>query len=114
MNHGWWSDVWLGAKVDDDFDSAPVRFSDKVVEVRKCPEHRIDIAVIGDVVAKVRHGRRVERRQPDGVDAEPHKIVEPRDHAREVADAVIIRILERARINPDGPPQLPPRRKFPR
>ena len=30
----------------------------------------VDAGVVGDVVAEVGHGRRVERRQPDGVDPE--------------------------------------------
>ena len=41
---------------------------DQRVEIGERPEERIDVAVVRDVVAEVGHGRRIERRDPDGVD----------------------------------------------
>ena len=69
------------------------------VEVRHGPEHRVDVRIVGHVVAEVRERRRVERRDPQRVDAEPRKVVEPRGDAREVSDAVAVRVLERAGID---------------
>ena len=54
-----------------DLDAARVRLRDQRVEVGEVAEERVDVAVVGDVVAEVGHRRRVERREPDGVDAEP-------------------------------------------
>ena len=34
-------------------------------------EQRIDVAIVGDVVAEVRHRRGIDRRNPDRVDAQP-------------------------------------------
>ena len=52
------------------------------VEVGERAEQRVDVAVVGDVVAEVAHRRPEDRRQPDGVDAEPGEVVEPRRDAR--------------------------------
>ena len=66
--------------------------------------------IVGDVVAKVGHGRRVNRRDPDGTNAEPLEIVEPLDYALQVTDAITIAVLERSRIylvnNAFLPPQV--------
>jgi hypothetical protein len=41
----------------------------------------------------------VDRRQPDGVDAEPLEVVEAAADAGQVADAVPVRVGERARVD---------------
>ena len=50
----------------------------------------IDAAVVGDVVAVVLAGARIERQQPERVDAEVLQIVELLGQAGEVADAVAV------------------------
>ena len=47
-----------------------VSLADQGVDVGKRAEPRVNIAVIGDVVAGVGLGRRVERVEPDRVHAE--------------------------------------------
>ena len=63
---------------------------DQPVEVGEGAEDRVDVAVVGHVVAEVGHRRAEERREPDGVDAEPRQVVEARRDAVEVADAVAV------------------------
>src|SRR5262245_11710716 len=65
--------------------------------------HRL---VVADVVAEVVVQRGGDRRQPDRVDAEPGQVVEPARDPVRVADAVPIRVLERAGIDlvEDGVP----------
>ena len=69
-------------EVEDELHAARMRLGDQPVEVGERAEDRIDAAVIGDVVAEIGHRRRIDRREPDGVDAEPGEVVEP------LADAV--------------------------
>ena len=78
------------------------------VEVGERAEDRIDVAVVGDVVAEVGHGRGVEGRDPDGVDAEGGEVVEAGEDAGEVADAVAVRVLKGARIDLIDDAVLPP------
>jgi hypothetical protein len=94
--------------VDQDAQPAVVRGGEQLVEVRERAEQRIDVAVVGDVVAVVPHRRAIERRQPDRVDAEPHQMVEMPPDAREVADAVAAEIAEAARIDLVDDRRLPP------
>ena len=86
-------------QVDDDPDAAAVRLCEHRVEVRQRAEQRVDIAVIGHVVAAVALRRGLERRQPDGVDAELVERGEAGADAGEVAHAVAIRVGEGARVD---------------
>ena len=56
--------------VDDHLEAEPVRLGDQRVEIVERAEHRIDVAIVGDVVAEILHRRLEEGRQPDRVDAE--------------------------------------------
>ena len=64
-------------EIENQLQSALVDRLSQGIEVGQGTEERIDIAVVGDVVAEVRHRRRVERRDPDGVDTQRDQIVEP-------------------------------------
>ena len=85
--------------VDDDLQAQTVRLLHDAVEVGQGAEQRIDVAVVGDVVAEVRHGRGEEGRDPDRVHAEAGDVVQSRQHAGQVAHAVVVRVLEAARID---------------
>ena len=60
----------IGNEIDDHPNPPPVGLRQQSVEVGKRPEDRVHIAIVGHVVAEVRHGRRIERREPDRVDTE--------------------------------------------
>ena len=79
------------------------------VEIRKRAEDRIDAGVVGDVIAEIGHGRGIERRDPDGVDAQPLQVVGTLGDPREIADAVAVAVLERARVDLVDDGRLPPR-----
>src|SRR2546425_12374415 len=93
----------LAAVVRDDVeehsDPAISGLSNQPVDVAQVTESRLDVAVVGDVVAEVGVGRNRDRAQPDGIDAEPLKVIEPADDTREIADAVTVRVLERPNID---------------
>ena len=57
---------------------------------RRGAEQRVDVAVVGDVVAEVGHRRAEEGREPDGVDARASRDDRGRRDAGQVADAVAI------------------------
>ena len=65
MNHGCWSEVWFGTKSRITFSPRACAARDQPVEVRERAEQRVDVAVVGDVVAEVGHRRRIDRREPD-------------------------------------------------
>jgi hypothetical protein len=70
-------------EVGDDLEAAAVRLVDEALEVVDAAVRRVDPVVVGDVVAVVAQGRRVEREQPDDVDAQLLHVVEPLDQAAE-------------------------------
>ena len=90
--------VLVGGMVDDEFgddaQAAAVGFRDESLEIPHRSVARIDRAVVGDVVAVVAQRRGVERQHPDGGDAEVLDMVEALHEAGEVADAVVVGILE--------------------
>ena len=58
----------------------------EVVEVGERAEQRVDVLVVGDVVAVVVLRRAVDRREPDDVDAEGGEVVDVLDDPAQVAD----------------------------
>ena len=91
--------VLVGGVVDDelgdDLQPAPVRFAHERAEVVARAVVRMHVVVVGDVVAVVAQRRRIERQQPDRVDAELLDVVELVGQPAEVADAVVVRVEER-------------------
>ena len=89
----------------------PVRMrrGDHAIEVVERAEDRVDVAVVGDVVAEVRHRRAEHRREPDRVDAEARDVGQAREQTRQVADAVAVPVRERARVHLVHDRRLPPR-----
>ena len=78
------------------------------VKVQKRAVLRVDVLVVGDVVAEVYLGRGIARRQPDGVNADVFQVIEPLGDAIEVTDAVAVRVLKAARIDLVDDGVLPP------
>ena len=93
-NQGWTVRRVVRHEVKDQLHAASMDGCDESVEVAQRAEHRIDVDVVGDIVAEVGHRRGIDRRQPDRVDAEAGKVVEPLLDPAQVADAVTVRVLE--------------------
>ena len=108
----------LGGVVDHevgDHPHAPVaRGADQLDEVAEAAEPRVDRVVVGDVVAVVAVGGRLERHQPEAVDAQPVEMVEPLDEPVEVADAVAVAVLEGLDVQAVEDRVLPPEVAGPR
>ena len=64
-------------EIDDDADAERVGVIHELDEVAERAVLVVDAVVVGDVVAVVAIGRRVERLQPDAGDAEARQVVEP-------------------------------------
>jgi hypothetical protein len=99
----------IGHEIEQQLQAPAMHRREQVVEVVERPEQRIDVGVIGDVVAEVGHGRRKDRRQPDRIDAQLRQVRKPADDTLQVADAVAIAVLKRTRINLVDDRGLPPR-----
>ncbi len=56
--------------VDHDAQAEPVRLGDQRIEIGQRAEHRIDVAIVRDVVAEILHRRLEEGRYPDRIGAE--------------------------------------------
>ena len=69
------------------------------IEIRHGAKQRIDAGVIGNVVTEIRHRRRENRRQPNRIDAERFQIRQARNDPVDIADAVAVGVLKRARID---------------
>src|SRR5262245_51857157 len=89
----------IGNEIEDNLDSIRVRRPHQLTKIIQRSKQRIDVAIVADVVAEISHWRRVDRRDPDGVDAEPGQVIEPRGNAFQVADTVVVSVLKRARID---------------
>ena len=109
-NHGWRSELWLGTQSTTTRMPRAWASSSRRSKSSSVPNDRVDVEVVGDVVAEVGHRRAVERRQPDRLGAELREVVEARGDAAQVADAVAVGVGEGARVDLVDRPALPPRR----
>ena len=98
-NHACSLDVWFGTMSTSTRRPSPCASADERVHVVERAEQRVDGSIVGDVVAAVGQRRRVERRQPDRVDAEVAQVGQLRPDARDVADAIAIGVGERADVD---------------
>ena len=98
----------VGHVVDEDPEAALVGRGEQRIEVVERSEQRVDIGVVGDVVAEVGHRRWVERRDPDGVHAQPREVVEAAGDAGEVSGAIAIGVGEAPWIDLVDDAGLPP------
>ena len=71
-----------------------MRLGDQSVEIREVPEDPRHIAIIRDVISKIRHGRRINRRNPDRVDAKGYNMIQAPNNPRKIADSIPIAILK--------------------
>ena len=60
---------------------------------------RMNILVVGDVVAVVAPRRGKEREQPDGGDAQVLQIIQLRAEPAEIAHAVVVAVVKGARVD---------------
>ena len=97
-------------QIHHDLQTAPVRLGEQLVHVVERAEQRVDVLVVGDVVAVVVLRGPVDRGQPQHVHAKISQIIETAGDALQVADAVAVRVLEGTRVDlvdhRVGPPRV--------
>ena len=86
-------------EVEEDPDAALARRRDEPLQVLVRPVARRDAVVVAHVVPGVEEGAVEARVEPDQGDAEGREMVEPPRRARQVADAVAVRVRERLRVD---------------
>ena len=89
----------VGHDVDDDADSDVVQCCGQGVELGERAESRVHIAVVVDIIAAVCERGRVERAEPDSVDAQSAEVGHLLDDSGEIADAVGVGVGEAARVD---------------
>jgi hypothetical protein len=85
--------------VDHHLQAQAMGLGQQAVEVVQAAEQRVDVAVIGDVVAEVGHRRPEERRDPDRIHAQRGNVVQALDDAGQVAHAIAVGIEVTARVD---------------
>ena len=103
----------IGHPIDDDFDAAPMGFGHQPIERGEIPKKWINIAVVGYIVAKVFHRRRIKRAEPDRLHAQRSRcavvqIIQPFNNTGQIADTVLGGILKTARVDLIDDAALPP------
>ena len=96
-------------EVHDELHAALVDAREQPVEVRQRAERRLDVLVVGDVVAGVVLRRRVDGGEPEHADPERRQVVEPRGDPGQVPDPVPVGVGEAARVDLVDGGGLPPR-----
>ena len=84
-------------EVDDHPDARRLGRADQFDEITVGPQTRVDAEKVGDVVAVVAAGGRVERHQPQASHAEVEEVLDALGHAADVAAAVAVPSRRRSR-----------------
>ena len=95
-------------EVGDDADIALLGLRNQAVEIGHRAVLRVDSPVVRNVIPEIDLWRGIERRDPDGVDAEFLEIIQMLGDAIQVADSVSVCICEAAGINFVNYGALPP------
>ena len=94
--------------VDDHLDAGFMRGGGHRVEIGHGAEARVHVAVVDHVVAAVGQVGRVERAQPDRVDAEILQVIHFLGDAGDVSQPVAVHVFEAARVDLVDDGLLPP------
>src|SRR5205823_11402863 len=89
----------IGHQIQQDLQPAVVPGGEQAVEIRERAEPRIDADIIRNVITEVEHRRGKDWREPDRFDSELDQVGKSADDAGKIADPVVVRSLERARID---------------
>jgi hypothetical protein len=87
-------------QLGDHLQTAVMRLLQEDLEVAQRAVGRVNVGVVGDVVAVVLERRGVERKQPDRGNSQILQVVQLRCQAAEVADAIVVAVGERADVQP--------------
>ena len=109
MNQACSSEVWFGTMSRITRSPTSCASPDQRLGLAQRAERRVDVAVVGDVVAAVRLRRRVPRVDPDRVDAQRGDVRQPPADPGEVAEPVAVRVGEAADVELIGDGLAPPR-----
>mmetsp|Transcript_23055 Transcript_23055/g.39166 ORF Transcript_23055/g.39166 Transcript_23055/m.39166 type:complete len:721 (+) Transcript_23055:1136-3298(+) len=86
-------------QIDHHLDAIAMGRLDQRVKVAERAEHRVNVAIVADVIAKVLHRRGKEGRDPDRVHAQRRDMRHPAHDAQQIADAVAVAVLKTAGID---------------
>src|SRR5438874_1070417 len=87
----------IGNEIEQDLQSTGMGGCEQTIEILQRAELRIDAVIVRNIIAEVEHRRGKDRRDPDRIDAEFYQVRNSSDDARQIADTVAVRVLERAR-----------------
>ena len=86
-------------ELGDDSQVAAVGLIQKLAEVVERAVLRINVHVVRDVVTIILQRRRKKRLQPDRGDAQVLNVIKPLGQSAEIADAVVVAVVECATCN---------------
>ncbi len=89
----------VGDEVDDHLQPQAVGLGGQRVEVVEGAEARVDVPVVGDVVAAVGEFGGVERAEPQGVHTQCGEVVQPPGDASQVTEPVTVGVGEAAGVD---------------
>ncbi len=86
-------------EVEEDFQAEGVGIAQESIEGGEVAEERVDVTVVGDVVAMVGHWGWVEGSEPDPVHPQVAQIVQAGAHPGQVTNTITVRIGKTADVH---------------
>ena len=96
-------------EIQNHFQAVLMRVFQQIEKILHRAENWVNAGIVADVVAEIRHRRRINGAEPDRGDAQGLQIRQPEPDAVQIADAVAVAVLKAARINLIHDSGFPPR-----
>ena len=95
-------------QIHHDGHAAPFALGDQAIHVLHGAEAGVDVVIVGNIIALIRHRRTVHRRKPENFHTQRLQLVQLADDAGDIADPVAVGIAKALRIDLIGDFALPP------
>src|SRR5690554_3326795 len=85
--------------INNNFNVERMSFCNQLVKIFQRSKNRIDVTIVADIVAEIFHRRFEKRRNPNSLYTEAGNVIKLGNNALQIANTVVVRIHQTARIN---------------
>src|SRR5215831_6207485 len=101
----------IGHIIENDMQAARMGLLQQPIKGCQIPEERINTQVISDIIATIRHWRRIEGREPECINAQHlAQVIQALDDSGQITNPISIAILKTTQIDLVNHALLPPGR----
>ena len=84
----------VGHQIEDQLHATLVYFRQQAVEILQGAEYRVNVRIIGNIIAEIVHWRRIDRRKPDRIHTQSiAQVIQALSDPGQVAHPIAVAVL---------------------